>query len=131
MSIQLSELKKQKLFAALNENELKQICDAGTLQKYSSGERLIREGSINHFLFLIANGAVHIKSYGVKVAKLSAGSLIGEVSAAGLGAPIADVAASGSVSAFKIPFDIINSIASRNPEFAKSLHEEAMSRVLG
>lgn len=131
MSIQLSELKKQRLFASLEESELKLICEAGTLQKYSRGERLIREGSMNHFLFLIANGTVHVMSYGVKVAKLSAGSLIGEVSAAGLSAPIADVAASSAVSAFKIPFDIINSIAASNAEFAKTLHEEAMSRVLG
>lgn len=130
MSIHISDLQAQKLFSALTENELQQLCDSGVLQNYNKNERLIREGAMNHFLFLITNGSVHIKSYGVKVAKLTSGSLIGEVSAAGLGAPIADVIASGAVSAFKFPVEAINKIARSNPAFEQRLHEEAMSRVL-
>lgn len=130
MAIRTSDLKSQKLFACLNEEELQQVCDSAVLQNYSKGELLIREGSLNHFLFFITKGSVHIKSYGVKVAKLSSGSLIGEVSAAGVGSPIADVIASGSVTAYKFPVETINKIAAKNESFSTYLHNKAMARVL-
>lgn len=130
MTIRLSDLQTQKLFSALTPDELQQICDAGIIQSYQKGEHLIREGSLNHFLFFIAKGAVHIKSYGVKLAKLSAGHLLGEISAAGLGTPIADVVATGPVTAYKFPADVINRIATSNQAFGATLHDEAMARVL-
>ena len=130
MKIQKSDLKSQSLFAALNDEELQQICDAGAIQEYHKGEYLIREGSLNHFLFYIAKGSVHIKSYGVKIARLSSGSLMGEVSAAGLDSPIADVIATGDVTAYKFPIDIINRIATKNSAFAEHLRNQAMSRIL-
>lgn len=130
MSIRISDLKSQKLFASLNEEELQQICDSGVIKNYSKGEFLIKEGSLNHFLFFITKGSVHIKSYGVKVAKLSSGSLIGEVSAAGLGSPIADVIASSPVTAYKFPIETVNKIAASNESFGTYLHNKAMARVL-
>ncbi|MDX8404462.1 MAG: cyclic nucleotide-binding domain-containing protein [Mariprofundaceae bacterium] len=130
MTIRVSDLKSQKLFASLNKEELQQICDGSVIQNYHKGEFLIREGSLNHFLFFITKGSVHVKSYGVKVAKLSSGSLIGEVSAAGLGSPIADVIASGPVTAYKFPVETINNIVAGNESFGIYLHNKAMARVL-
>ena len=130
MSIPISLLKSQPAFSILNSTELQKICDAGSIQTYKKGELLIREGSMNHFLYLITSGSVHIKSYGVKVAKVTSGNLIGEVSAAGLGTPIADVAAADSVTAFKFPVEIVHRLASANPVFEAHLHDIAMSRVL-
>jgi signal-transduction protein with cAMP-binding, CBS, and nucleotidyltransferase domain len=130
MNITTKLLRSQTAFSVLSESELQQICDAGTIQQYSKGEYLIREGSMNHSLFLITSGSVHIKSYGVKVAKVSSGNLIGEVSAAGLSAPIADVTAADSVTAFKFPVEVIHKLATVNPTFEAHLHDIAMSRVL-
>ncbi len=130
MTIRISDLKSQKLFASLNEEELQQICDSSVIQNYHKGEFLIREGSLNHFLFFIAKGSVYIKSYGVKVAKLSSGSMVGEVSTVGLDSPIADVIATGPVTAYKFPVEIISKIAAGNETFATSLHDKAMARVL-
>jgi len=130
MTIRVSDLKSQKIFSYLNEEELQHLCDSGLVQNYNKGEFLIREGSLNHFLFFIAKGTVHIKSYGVRVAKLSSGSLIGEVSVTGLGSPIADVIATGPVSTFKFSIEIINKIAAKNKTFATYLHDKAMATVL-
>ena len=69
---------------------------------------------MNHFLFFIASGSVRIKSHGITIAKLTSGDLIGEVSAAGLGAPIADVTANESVVTYKFPIDIISKITESN-----------------
>ena len=130
MGILTSELRSQPIFASLDDSELEEICCAGTVQEYHKGEFLIREGLMNHFLFFITNGSVHVKSYGVKIARLTSGSVIGEVSAAGVGSPIADVTAADQVTAFKVPVSAIHKIASRNRKFESHLYEKAMARVL-
>ncbi len=130
MSIQLSDLKSQPLFEVLNEEELQQLCDAGVKQSYNKGEILIKEGGMNHYLFYLTNGNVEVRSYGVKIAKLSAGEMIGEVSAAGLGTPIADVIAAGSVTVYKFSVDLIQRISIANEAFGNHLQNRAMARVL-
>ena len=130
MNISPSDLKSLHCFAPLTDSELQQLCDAAIIQDYRKGDYLIREGGLNHYLFFIANGSVHIKSYGVTVAKLTSGDLIGEVSIAGLGAPIADVRASGTVMTYKFPIETINKITASNQIFASHLHSQAMGRVL-
>jgi signal-transduction protein with cAMP-binding, CBS, and nucleotidyltransferase domain len=130
MTIRAAELKSQNLFASLSGEELQNICDHGVVQEYHKGQFLIKEASLNHFLFFIVKGSVHIKSYGVKVATLSNGDLIGEVSAAGLGSTIADVIAAGSVTAYRFPIEIIHETLKHNETFAAYLHDKAMARVL-
>ena len=93
MNIEPSALKLLPCFAPLTDSELQQLSEATVIQDYRKGEYLIREGAMNHFLFFVVSGSVRIQSYGVTVAKLTSGDLIGEVSVAGLGAPIADVTA--------------------------------------
>ena len=130
MNIEPSALKSLHCFAQLTNNELQQLSEATVVQDYRKGDYLIREGGLNHFLFFIVHGSVHIKSYGVTIAELSSGDLIGEVSIAGLGAPIADVTASGPVLTYKFPIGIIQQISATNSLFAAHLHSQAMGRVL-
>lgn len=130
MNIEPSALKSLHCFAPLTDSELEQLCEATVIQDYRKGEYLIREGGLNHFLFFIASGSVRIKSYGVTIAKLASGDLIGEVSAAGLGAPIADVTANEPVITYKFPIDTISKITASNKMFASHLHSQAMGRVL-
>jgi len=130
MNIEPDDLKSLPCFEPLTEGELQQLCDSIIIQEYRKGDYLIREGGVNHFLFFIASGSVHIKSYGVTIAKLTSGDLIGEVSIAGLGAPIADVTASSSVHTYKFPVETIQKISSSNHLFASHLHSQAMGRVL-
>ena len=130
MKIEPAALKSLHCFAPLTENELQQLSEATIVQNYRKGDYLIREGGLNHFLFFIAHGSVHIKSYGVTIAELSSGDLIGEVSIAGLGAPIADVKASESVITYKFPIETIHKISATNHLFASHLHSQAMGRVL-
>jgi len=129
MRIEPSGLKSLHCFEPLSDSELQQLCDSTIVQGYRKGDYLIREGGLNHFLFFIARGSVHIKSYGVTIAKLTSGDLIGEVSIAGLGAPIADVTASGPVLTYKFPIKTIHKITSTNRLFASHLHSQAMGRV--
>ncbi len=130
MPIKPEDLKSLHCFAPLTHSELQQLCDSTVIQDYRKGDYLIREGGLNHFLFFIARGSVHIKSYGVTIAELSSGDLIGEVSIAGLGAPIADVTARGPVLTYKFPIETIHKISSSNRLFASHLHSQAMGRVL-
>jgi len=130
MSVQTTDLQSQPFFDALTETELQYLCESGVTQTYRKGKFLIREGSLNHYLFYIVKGSVHIKSYGVKVATLSPGELMGEISASGLDSPIADVTATSSVTVYKFPVEAVRQIAAENKTFAKSLRDKAMSRVL-
>ena len=130
MHIEPSTLKSLYCFAPLTDGELQQLCEATVIQDYRKGEHLIREGGMNHFLFFIASGSVRIKSYGVTIAKLASGDLVGEVSVAGLGAPIADVTANEPVVTYKFPIETINKITASNQMFAAHLHSQAMGRVL-
>jgi len=124
------DLKSQPIFEVLSDEELQQLCDAGVKHSYNKGEVLIREGGMNHYLFFLVKGDVEVKSYGVKVARLSAGEMIGEVSAAGLGAPIADVIATSAVTVYKFSVDLIQRIAHANDAFSQHLQNRAMARVL-
>ena len=130
MTTEPSVLKSLCCFEPLSESELQQLCDSTIIQDYHKGDYLIREGRLNHFLFFIASGSVHIKSYGVTIAELTSGDLIGEVSIAGLGAPIADVTAISPVLTYKFPIETIQKISSSNRLFASRLHSQAMGRVL-
>ena len=130
MSVGSEEIKGHPCFAELDAAEIQLLCDAANTQTYRKGEFLIREGAVNHHLFLMIEGLVHIKSYGVKIAKLSAGSLLGEVSTTGIGQPIADVVAATEVTVCKFPVSEINKIAAKNQSFATCLHDRAMDRVL-
>ena len=130
MSVGSEEIKGHPCFAELDAAEVQLLCDAANMQMYRKGEYLIREGGTNHHLFLIIEGSVQIKSYGVKIAKLSSGNLLGEVSTTGMGQPIADVVAANAVTVYKFPVSEINKIAAKNPSFATCLHHRAMDRVL-
>jgi len=131
MKATASELKSIPVFSVLSDDELEQLCEQSEVRNYVDGEKLIREGEHNPYLFIIRNGTVKILSYGVEVAKLKSGSLVGEVSTAGLSSPIADVVAAGSVSAIIFPAELISSVAIEHDEFGERIRDTAMSRILG
>lgn len=130
MNLEPSVLKSLPLFLALTDNELQQLCDATIIEPYRKGEYLIREGAINHFLFFLVSGSVRIQSYGIRITRLTSGNLIGEVSIAGISAPIADVIAREEILTYKFPINIISKIAASNATFASDLYSQAMGRVL-
>ncbi|HXH71612.1 MAG TPA: cyclic nucleotide-binding domain-containing protein [Mariprofundaceae bacterium] len=131
MKATVSELKSFPIFTVLSDAELEKLCQQSEVHAYADGEKLIREGEHNPYLFILRQGTVKILSYGVEVARLKDGSLVGEVSTAGLSSPIADVVAVGSVSAIVFPAEVVSSVAIEHDEFGERIRDTAMSRILG
>lgn len=131
MKATVSELKSLPIFTVLPDEKLDELCALSEIETYTDGNKLIREGEHNPYLFIIRDGKVRILSYGVEVARLKSGSLVGEVSTAGLSSPIADVVAAGPVTAIRFPAETISAVAMEFDEFGERIRDTAMSRILG
>lgn len=74
-----------ELFDALSPAEVGEIVDICEVLKMNSGERLFRQGDEANALYIVASGGVQVKSTTpagaeVVLAKLGAGSVVGEMS---------------------------------------------------
>ena len=123
------------IFSSLSIEDLENLCSSADFIQFKSGDALIKEEQPNHFLFLLLDGKVHIKSYGIKIRSVSRDGLIGEISAAGLGsvtddAATAEVVAATDVQTVRFPVSAVKLLAECRQEFADSLHDAAMSRLL-
>jgi signal-transduction protein with cAMP-binding, CBS, and nucleotidyltransferase domain len=131
MKISEVELQAHRIFSELDDADLQAVIEQATVGHFSTGEYLIQEGVENPSLYLIRSGTVSVRSYGVEFARLRSGSMAGEISAAGISLPIADVIALDKVTAFMIPAGLIRTLASRHQSFRDGIHDTAMRRVLG
>ena len=128
-------LQSHRVFASLNGEELQLLCDVSSIENFAVGTDLIKEEKPNHFLYLILEGEVFIKSYGKKIDERFVGSLMGVISAAGLGSLTEDcatveVVAATAVQAASFPVDAIHKIAGQNKKFSEALYDVAMTRLL-
>jgi len=131
VEIESLELQAHHIFSELTDAELQELIDQSEVGHFKVGQYLIREGEDNPYLYLIREGTASVRSYKVEFARLRPGSLAGEISAAGISQPIADVVVLENVNALMIPAAVVRSLASRHPGFRQSIHDTAMRRVLG
>ncbi len=78
-------LKESELFKGLKEEELTQVAQLGTLNKYSSGDSIFAEGSTGKEFYIVASGSVAINKNiagGRKrnLSNLIQGDILGELS---------------------------------------------------
>ena len=128
-------LQSHRVFAGLNGEELQLMCDVSSIEDFAVGTDLIKEEKPNHFIYLILEGEVYIKSYGKKIDERFVGSLMGVISAAGLGAlhedyEAVEVVAATAVQAVCFPINVIHKMAEKNKQFSEALYDAAMTRLL-
>ena len=123
-------LEKHPVFAALSIEELLKLCSFAKVKTFKKDETLIRESEPNDFLFLILNGFVDVKSYGVTIASCAKGALLGEVSTLELGDATAEIKAASEVNALVLPKGCIHELVREDPKFGECLYDSAMSRLL-
>ncbi len=128
-------LKEHRIFHALEDHELQEMCRDACYVNFRQGELLIKEEKPNHYLYLVLEGKIHIKSYGIKIRAIHKGGLIGEISAAGLGSvtensATAEAVAATDVKVVRFPVSRVHEFANEKQEFADTLHDVAMSRLL-
>ena len=127
-------LQSHRAFNVLTRNEIESLCSSADYIQFKTGEALIKEEKPNQYLYLLLDGKVHIKSYGIKIRSVSSDALIGEISAAGLGSVADDAATAEAVAAcdvqtVRFPASELQKLAQHKQEFAESLHDAAMSRL--
>lgn len=120
---------EHSLFQTLPVEARHALAEASNVVEVEAGSELIKRGEFNYYLFLLAKGEVAVVREGENVATLKPGDIFGEVSAAGLSLPVADVIAETSVLAFAIPADALLKSVEEYPAFAKVLHELGMSVI--
>ena len=131
----MEALKAHRIFHSLSDEDLDSLCREGCYVDFKHGELLIKEERPNHYMYLVLDGKIHIKSYGIKIRSISKGGLIGEISAAGLGsvaenAATAEAVAATDVKVVRFPVTRVHELATEKQEFAETLHDAAMSRLL-
>ncbi|GAV19388.1 cyclic nucleotide-binding domain protein [Mariprofundus micogutta] len=117
------------LFHSLPEDARMHMAEKSTVMEVEPGVALIKQGEFNYYLFLLAKGEADVVRDGEFVATIQAGHIFGEVSAAGLSLPVADVVAKDNVLAFAFPIDLISEMAESNDAFAEQLREMGMELV--
>lgn len=139
----LGVLKTMPLFKTFTEEELHTLSVGMTQSLYTAGERITRQGAVAHWLYLITNGTVEVRTNvdfdgagprdatPIPVAQITAPDYFGEM---GLmtGAPrSADVIAVTDVECFLLGKQTFESVLVARPEIAEVLAKTLAERRLG
>ena len=66
-------------FNDFSDDELREVVNACQWRRFAFGERIIREGNMEHAFYVLVNGDVSVSKGGQRVATLSVGSCFGEM----------------------------------------------------
>lgn len=119
---------KHRLFTSISEEYRQKLIAECQCFHVEKNTMLIRHGEKNTFLYFIAKGHVRVVNEDKTLAELKQGDIVGEVSAAGLSLPVADVIADDKVTVFAVSLEQINEVAEVFPEFKKRLCRLAKTR---
>jgi CRP-like cAMP-binding protein len=74
-----NHLRSVPLFSDLSDHELEEVGKAATELHFEAGNQFIREGSVAHEMFVVAEGTVEVTRGGTHVADVGPGGFIGEL----------------------------------------------------
>lgn len=86
-------LAKFRLFAELNQEELKTLLDLSSRECHAEGRRILSSGESGHCMYVILSGSVRVTSGDITLATLLPGDFFGEVALVDDGPRSADVTA--------------------------------------
>lgn len=76
--LDVSQLKRIPLFAAVPDDALRQVATFATLEEWPEGKEIIREGAYANHFFAIEEGKATVERDGEHVADLGPGDVFGE-----------------------------------------------------
>jgi len=122
-------LQKAPLWSGLTEKELKIIARSFRELKYESGHTIVRKGERGLGFYVIADGAVEIRSDGTVLAKLGPGEYFGEMAILDKQPRTADVVTLEPSRCFGLTAWRFESIISTHPKMALKLLQESVRRL--
>jgi CRP-like cAMP-binding protein len=103
-----------------------QICEEVALEP---GETFIREGAIEDWMYIIADGQVRVHSRGREIMTLGIGTSVGELAVLDPEPRSADVTSLGDVLLFRIDRQPFEEIMADRPELAQSVIRALCRRI--
>jgi small-conductance mechanosensitive channel/CRP-like cAMP-binding protein len=118
------------LFAALGEDQRREIASATTSRMYGDGEAIVRQGDAGHSMFIIGSGraAVLLEPEGREVATIERGGYLGEMSLLTGEPRTATVVARGDTFVIEIDADVFRRLGAASPQAVERVGVAAASR---
>ena len=116
-----SLLERHPLLAKLEPAQLARIAQAGEIESYNAGERIVADGTLGDALFLILSGQTAVHRGPQTFATLAAGELFGEMSLVEPVARSASVTAMAPTFVFRLPHDALRTLISEDAQVASVL----------
>ncbi|MFP4644075.1 MAG: cyclic nucleotide-binding domain-containing protein [Spirochaetales bacterium] len=128
------ELRGAEIFRMLDEEQIRELARRSAEQTYYPGEVLVREGERRSDLIIVTSGIVSVRKRqgrgGVEIARLGAGSVLGEMSLL-TGAPrSATVSAYVLTSVIQVPKEALEPIVRDVPELAEEFGRIMVERQI-
>jgi len=118
------------LFAALGEDQRREIASATTSRMYGDGEAIVRQGDAGHSMFIIGSGraAVMLEPEGREVATIERGGYLGEMSLLTGEPRTATVVARGDTFVIEIDAEVFRRLGAASPQAVEQVGVAAASR---
>lgn len=128
--ITASRLTDHPLFKGLTESQANSVLAQATERSFAGGDVVVRQFEKNNDLLIITSGEVGIRTFsGEMVARLGAGSVVGEVALIDDEPRSATVVSVGASSAVVIPASAIRSVMDEDAELRATIMEN-LARIL-
>lgn len=121
-------LQQYELFRELTPAVLASVADKMSLQRYSPGSVIVRQGEPGRDFYVIAQGEVEVSTSGKVVTRLEAGSYFGEVSLLTEQPRNATVQALGEVACFSLAKEDFQAVVATSGSFEQQLRQALFER---
>jgi putative ABC transport system ATP-binding protein len=121
-------LQQYPLFRELTPAVLANVADKMSLQRFSSGSEIVRQGEPGTDFYVIAQGEVEVRTSGKFLTRLDAGSYFGEVSLLTEQPRNATVQAVGEVACFSLAKEDFQAVVATSGSFEQQLRQALFER---
>ncbi len=128
-STQLAHLQRMPLLSGCSKRELQHIAKAGDEIVMTAGTMIVEQGQMGREAFLILEGQVIVRRNGRKIATLSSGDVVGELSLLDHGPRTASAECDTECTLFVIDQRHLRGVLTENPSIAMKLLGTLAGRI--
>jgi CRP-like cAMP-binding protein len=122
-------LRRIRLFAALEPNEVQRVADIAEERGYVDGDVLGHQDELGDELHIVLEGAVRVVRNGVEIARRTDGDVVGEMSLLTRAPRVASLVAEGQVRTVRIGRRAFEGMVRERPEIALAVMRVLAERL--